>query len=35
LLGKTEKIPLYSSTWLPLLLLTILVIIGLIRINEK
>ena len=35
LLGKTQKIPLYSSTWLPLLLLTIIVIIGLIRINEK
>ena len=35
LLGKTQKIPLYTSTWLPLLLLTFLVIIGLIRINEK
>ena len=35
LLGKTQKIPLYSSTWLPLLLLTIIVVIGLIRINEK
>ena len=35
LLGKTETIPVYLSVWLPLLLLTILIIIGLIKINEK
>ena len=35
LFGKTEKIPLYFSVWLPLLLLSIFVFIGLIRINEK
>jgi lipopolysaccharide export system permease protein len=35
LLGKTETIPIYLSTWLPLLLLIILITAGLIRINEK
>ena len=35
LFGKTEKIPLYSSVWLPLLLLSIFIFIGLIRIDEK
>ena len=35
LLGRTDKIPLLISIWLPLLMLTILISIGLIRINEK
>ena len=35
LMGESGKIPLHLSTWLPLILLTIFIIIGLIRINEK
>ena len=35
LFGKSEKIPLYFSIWLPLLILSIFIFIGLIRINEK
>ena len=35
LFGKSEKIPLYLSVWLPLFLLSIFTFIGLIRINEK
>ena len=35
LFGKSEKIPLYLSVWLPLFLLSIFTLIGLIRINEK
>ena len=35
LLGETGKIPLLASVWLPFLLLTISVSIGLVRINEK
>jgi len=35
LLGLTEKIPLIPSIWLPLLILTIFIFMGLIRINEK
>ena len=35
LLGKNGKIPLMASTWLPLLLLMIFILIGLVRINEK
>ena len=35
LLGLSGKIPLTYSIWLPLLILTILIFIGLIRINEK
>ena len=35
LLGETGKIPLYASVWLPLLILTIFIFIGLVRINEK
>ena len=35
LFGKSERIPLYLSVWLPLFLLSIFTFIGLIRINEK
>ena len=35
LLGETGKIPLITSAWMPLIILTFLIIIGLIRINEK
>jgi len=35
LLGENGKIPLIASTWLPLLLLMIFILIGLVRINEK
>jgi lipopolysaccharide export system permease protein len=35
LMGESGKIPLHLSTWLPLILLTIFIIIGLVRINEK
>ena len=35
LLGKTEKIPIYASTLMPLFLLLAFISIGLIRINEK
>ena len=35
LFGKSGKIPLSISVWLPLLILTIFILIGLIRINEK
>ena len=35
LLGVSGKIPLTFSIWLPLLILTIFIFIGLIRINEK
>ena len=35
LLGENGKIPLTASTWLPLLLLMIFILIGLVRINEK
>ena len=35
LLGETGKIPVYASTWMPLILLTIFNSIGLIRVNEK
>lgn len=35
LFGKSEKIPLYLSVWLPLFLLSIFIFIGLIRIDEK
>ncbi len=34
-MGKNEKIPLFVSTWTPILTLTIISIIGMIRINEK
>ena len=34
-LGKTEKIPVVASIWVPIILLTIISSIGLIRINEK
>ena len=34
-LGKSEKIPIAVSIWLPIILLTIVSSIGLIRINEK
>ena len=34
-LGKSEKIPITVSIWLPIILLTIISSIGLIRINEK
>ena len=35
LMGQNGKIPLIASTWLPLLLLMIFILIGLVRINEK
>ena len=35
LLGQNGKVPLLASTWLPLLLLMIFILIGLVRINEK
>tara|TARA_B110000971_G_C19675753_1_gene348745 strand:- start:347 stop:574 length:228 start_codon:yes stop_codon:yes gene_type:complete len=35
LLGENDKIPILISIWMPLLLLTIFIFIGLIRINEK
>ena len=35
LLGENGKIPLYASIWLPLLILTIFILIGLVRIDEK
>ena len=35
LLGESGKIPVYISTLMPLFLLTIIISIGLIRINEK
>ena len=34
-LGKSEKIPVVVSIWMPIILLTIISSIGLIRINEK
>ena len=34
-MGKNEKIPLLVSTWTPILTLTIISLIGMIRINEK
>ena len=34
-LGESEKIPLLLSSWLPLLILVIIISIGLVRINEK
>ena len=34
-LGKSEKIPITASIWMPIILLTIISSIGLIRINEK
>ena len=35
LFGKNNTIPILTSIWLPLLVLTIFIMIGLIRINEK
>ena len=35
LLGITGKIPVLASVWLPFFLLTIFIVIGLVRINEK
>ena len=35
LMGENGKIPLHISAWLPLILLTFFITIGLIRINEK
>jgi len=35
LFGKNGKIPLSISVWFPLLILTIFILIGLVRINEK
>ena len=34
-LGKNEKIPLLVSIWIPILTLSIICLIGIIRINEK
>ena len=35
LLGQNQKIPLFSSIWLPLFMLMIFILIGLVRVNEK
>jgi lipopolysaccharide export system permease protein len=35
LLGETGKVPLIASVWLPLLMLTFFIFIGLVRVNEK
>ena len=35
LFGVTAKVPVMMSTWLPLIMLTFLISIGLVRINEK
>jgi len=35
ILGETGKIPLIASVWLPLLMLTFFIFIGLVRVNEK
>ena len=34
-MGKSEKIPIEVSIWLPIILLTIISTMGLIRVNEK
>ena len=34
-LGKNEQIPIYLSVWLPIILLSILSLMGVIRLNEK
>ena len=34
-LGKNEQIPLALSIWLPIFLLSILTLIGVIKLNEK
>ncbi len=34
-MGKNEKVPLLVSIWTPIITLTIISIIGMIRINEK
>ena len=34
-LGKNEQIPIYLSVWLPIILLSILSLMGIIRLNEK
>ena len=35
LMGENGKIPLFASVWLPLLIITFFIFIGLVRINEK
>ena len=35
LLGENEKIPMYISVWMPLFFISIISLIGLVRINEK
>jgi lipopolysaccharide export system permease protein len=35
LLGITGKIPVFASIWLPFFILATLILIGLVRINEK
>ena len=35
LMGETERIPFMISIWIPFLLLSIICLIGLIRVNEK
>ena len=35
ILGQNEKLPLFLSIWIPLIILTIICAIGLVRINEK
>ena len=35
LLGENEKIPMYISVWIPLFFISIISLIGLVRINEK
>jgi len=35
ILGKSEKIPITFSVWIPILILFIISLIGVVRINEK
>ena len=35
LVGKNENLPIIVATWMPLIILSIICAIGLVRINEK
>ena len=35
ILGENDKLPITLSVWLPLILMSILTTVGLVRINEK
>ena len=35
LVGKNENLPIIVATWMPLIILSIICVIGLVRINEK